>query len=97
MLLKVIAENNDNIYADVLVHFSDKDDEWVLRGRWHGYDKEAKGYLELPVKGYLQKLYHEDEVGEQFTEKFDKLSRKEMRLIWDYLQKQDFELEDINN
>lgn len=91
MLLKIVAENNDNILADVFVHFYDNKERWVLKGRWDGYDIKGKGYLEVP---YANKMYHNDEIGEIFTAKHSKLTRKQMRVIWDCFQKKEFELED---
>lgn len=91
MLLQVIAEDNNNVLADVFVHFFDDKDRWILKGRWSGYNVQGKGYIEVP---YVNKMYDEDEVGEQFTKNHDKLSRRKMRNIWDSLQEDGFELEE---
>jgi hypothetical protein len=42
------------------------------------------------VNGQLQKLFHEDEVGDIFTKKFVKINKKQIRLIWNYLISNNF-------
>ena len=71
-LLTVFAEDEKDILSDAIVRFKHDENEWFLRGRFMGYEKD-KGYLTIPVNGSTKRLFHGDDVGDIFTKKFDKL------------------------
>lgn len=87
--IRLLAEEENSPYSDVLVFFKDSTLSRTLRGRFDGYDIEnsgkCKGYLKLPIESKICKLYSKDEIAEFFTPKFTAISRYNVRLIWDIL------------
>jgi len=95
--LKLIIEEPDNAFSDVLILFTvtEKDETYVLRGRVDGYEKNAKGYIEVPINSKIEKLYHQDVVATYPTERFDSIIKRNMQILWEYLVKQkQFELDE---
>lgn len=87
--IKLTAER-EHLLTEVLVTFCNTDNEqiWHLRGHYTGYDltggKEI-GYVVMPIKGYSTKVYDNDILSEVHTQKFPPLSKKQLRIIWNYL------------
>jgi len=82
--MNVIAEDESSILSQVFIHFHEDKQLWKLKGRFMGYVSD-KGYIEIPVKGKIEKFFHGYTIGEVATKYFPAISKKEMRIIWKYV------------
>ncbi len=78
--------------CDALVVFSEKETnkKYTLRGKFDGYalkNKKSVGYVNLPINSIYTKFAVDDTVAEIFTQKYQKITRKNVILIWDTLVK----------